>query len=588
MALDLNQLSDDGLNLISKYKTLDKAMPYMSDDDLNKIVEMGKPEPQGMSTGQAARIGLEKGVTFGLRPVVAGAGEAASQVIGDIGIGKGIGESLSKVPESYTRGRKEALAEQELAMQEHPYLSGGAEIIGGIPSAAALGVGKGLTTAAQKIASAAKFGGGLGAAQALSEAQPLGEAVKTVGKGAALGVGSYGVGKAIEKGAPLVKKGVSNLMDYVGDKAKIGFIKTANALTGVTEQNVKTFIDHNEAVNKMIEQSGGNIGVAADAVRTNLSKQIQNFRQSQNAKISEALDKLSPDKTISIDPITTALDKIKARINVKLNPEEAARIDEISQRVLSVADDQGSISPKELYDIQNFLYDKAKGAYMKNGQIFVPGKIEQQAAKEAAKEAKQILGVEIPDLKAANEQLSKLHRIEENINKNLIAAGKPESALIAAGGAQGGRNKGNLGVLGRTIGQPVIPEVEKLAAAATFANPQLMPMSAGGTTSTSRTLTGALTGGVLAGPIGGAIGAALTSPAALKQAINAGVISKDVIKNIMGGAINYTDEKALTPLLNFLKTPEGMSVLNRAMHVGAEGNAVQRRITELNNKQVVK
>lgn len=588
MALDLNQLSDEALTQIAKYGTIDKALAYLPDADLEKVASY--KEPQKMSGFEAGKIGLEKGLTLGLRPAVAGVGEAISQVGGDIAIGKGISESLSKASDSYTRGRKEALAEQDMATSEYPYITGAADIAGSIAPAMALGVGKGLTTGAQKLASALKFGAGQGAAQAVSEAQTIGESAKTIGKGAALGAGAFGVGKGIEKAAPVVGKGVSTLMDYVGDKAKTGFVKVANALTGVTEQNIKTFVDHNDAINKMIQESGGNIGVAADKVREGLSKQIQNFRQSQNQKISEALDKLTPDKTISADPVINALDKMKARINPNLNPEEIIRVEDLMSKIISVSDNHGMVNPKEMYEIQNFLYDSAKGAYMKGGQIFMPGKIEQQAAKAAAREAKIILDKEIPDLRAANEQLSKLHKIEENINKNLIAPGKPEAALLAAGGATTGRNRNqtNLDVLGNILGKDVTGEAQKLSATAAFANPQFMPMSAGGTTSTSRTLMGAATGGILAGPVGGAIGAALTSPAALKQAINAGVISKDVIKQVMGGVINFSDEKALTPLLNFLKTPDGMSVLNRAMQVGAEGNAVQRRISELNNKQGVK
>lgn len=582
MALDLNQLSDDGLNLISKYKTLDKAMPYMSDDDLKKIVEMGKPEPQGMSTGQAARIGLEKGVTFGLRPVVAGAGEAASQVIGDIGIGKGIGESLSKVPESYTRGRKEALSEQEQAMREHPYTAFASEMVGGLPTGAALGIGKGAVTLAQKTASGMKLGAGLGAAQALSEGQDLKEAAKTTLIGGALGGATAVGGQKIGEKLPAVKEKIGSLLDFAGQKAKQSFVKTANALTGVSEQTVKTYVDEHAAVQKMIKESGGNVSVAADTLRENLKNKIDNFRMNINKQISGALENALPEKTVSIDPIFQSLNKTKERLSETLNREEISAIDDMISRITQTADADGLVSPEELYQIQGWLYDRAKGAYQKGGQMFIPGKVEQLAAKNAARETKIILNEELPELIPLNNQLSKLHKIEENINKNLIAPGKPESALLAAGSATTGRNRQYLESLGATIGKDVVPEAQKLSAVAAFANPQLMPMSGAGTTSTSRTLTGALAGSISAGPVGAAIGAALTSPAALKTAIDSGVFSKKVLSELLGPGIDFASEKALKPVVEYLKTPEGLNILNRAVQSGVQTNAVQRRINELN------
>lgn len=534
----------------------------------------------------AALIGLQEGTSFGLRPMIAGLGAAAGSAYGEAEKGiksnEGLMDYVSRigksVPSAFKSGRLEALSEQEKAARESPgsYLAG--NVASGLLTAKFLPV--------TSIGSAAKVGALQGTGRAISEQQSLPEAAKTIGTSGGLGVLSYGAAKGIEKAAPVVREGISKVSSFLGDKTKKAFIKTAYALTGETEKNIKNFIEKNDAVEKIIKESGGNIGVAADNVRQTLQNQIQSFRRSQNAAISDALDNVSPDKAISKDTIIGALNRIKSRININLKPEEAGQIDELITRINNVAGKSDRLSLKELYDVQDFLYERAKGAYMKDGQIFVPGKVSQQAAKSGAREAKIILDDAVPELRSANEALSKLHKIEENINKNLIAPGKSEAALLAAGGATSGRNRIYLDQLGKIIGKDVIGEAEKLSSAAAFASPQLMPKSAGGTTSTTRTIAGGILGTMLGGVPGGvagtAIAGAITSPAALKQAIKGGLLSQKVLEQTFGRAINFADDKVMNNLIKFLQTPQGLTALNNAATSGK--SAIQRRMDQLNKQ----
>jgi len=137
--------------------------------------------------------------------------------------------------------------------------------------------------------------------------------------------------------------------------------------------------------------------------------------------------------------------------------------------------------------------------------------------------------------------------------------------------------------LGKITGKDVTGEAEKLAATAAFANPQLTPKSFGGTTSTSRTIGAAALGTILSGsPIGGAIGLALRSPLALKQAIKGGLISKDILDKTLGAGLDYTNEKVLNNLTIFFKTPEGTTLLNRAIqNKTTEDNPIRRRMNKI-------
>ena len=555
-----------------------------------EIYQQADQPKESISQLEALKIGVEKGGTLGFRPVVAGAGAGLGALIGQLQVdkkGEGLSEKLqraiSAVPGAYKAGREESLQEQQVAQKEFPKTTFAGDIAG---TALTLPF-----TATKGITGAAKFGALQGAGEALSEGQGLGESALTTAKGAALGVGSLGLAKGIEKGIPLIQEGVKKISPSIGAKAKSAFIKLGSAVTGETEKNIKTYIDKNAAVEKLIKESGGDVGVAADTIRQQITNDIQSFRKSQNAKISQALKDLPPKLAVSPKPLLESLDKAKAKLDPIFDKDQIRHIDEIQTKIKSVADQFKKKLPLEkLYATQNFLYEEAKGAF-KNGQFFIPGTAVQNAAKGAAREAKIILDHSIPELRAANEQLSKLHKIEDNINKNLVVPGKPEAALIAAGGASAGRNRLYLESLGKITGKNVTGEAEKLAAAASFANPQLTPKSMNGTTSTSRTIGAAALGTILSGsPIGGAIGLALTSPFALKQAIKAGIVNKDILAKTLGAGLDYTNEKVLNNLTKFLKTPEGTTLLNRAIqnkttednpNKTTENNPIRRRMNKI-------
>lgn len=540
-------------------------------------------EADKMPKSQAAQIGLERGVSFGFRPAIKGAAAGLGSFIGNIeqrkkgeGLSSLVKRSLQAVPAAYQEGRQEALSEEALASKDRPGYMLGGDIAGNVLTAPLVPI-KGLR-------GALALGAAQGTGRAVSEAESLKEAGQKIAEGAAYGGAGFGIAKGLERGAkvlgPQIKVGIGKVSDFMSDKNKAVFAKTASALTGESEKNIKNFVSKNAEINKIISDSGGDISSAADTMRETLSKQIQHFRQSMGQKIGDALENVSPDKNVAIKDVVSGLERMKSRINIKLDPEQSGQIDDIISKVMSLADESGNVSLKELHQVQQFLSERATGSYLKGGQMFVPGKVSKQAAKAGAREAKIILDKLAPEIKEANTKLFQLHKIEDNINKNLIAPGKNEAALLAAGGASSGRNRKFLESLGGILGKDVVGEAEKLSAAAAFINPSLLPKSAGGTTSTSRTILGGLIGGTIAGPVGSAIGAALTSPMALKHAINAGVVSKQVLDKVVGKSVEMT-ERGLSEAIRLVNTPQGLSAISRLSSQQLPGGAIDRRLKQL-------
>ena len=163
----------------------------------------------------------------------------------------------------------------------------------------------------------------------------------------------------------------------------------------------------------------------------------------------------------------------------------------------------------------------ADSSYGKPGQIFSIGSEAANAAKSGAAKARQLIDVAEPGVTEMNAKLSKLHDIENNINKNIIKPGKPEAALMSAGSGGNARNVKSLDQLGEFTGTPMLEEAQILAAMRTFGNAKYLPVD---TTGKSLTRMGVGTAGgfLLGGPVGAAVGAASTSPATLKGAIDLG------------------------------------------------------------------
>ncbi len=196
-----------------------------------------------------------------------------------------------------------------------------------------------------------------------------------------------------------------------------------------------------------------------------------------------------------------------------------------------------------LQDIKKFLQDEGSPAYGGTALQFQKGKIAQNEAKNAGGVARDLMNrsaESLPNAQAitgANAKLSRLHDIEDVMNRNLLEDGKTSSPLFAAGSGNNQQSENVLRDLGGEIGHNVLGDAQRLSAARTFGNPSWLPTDTTGKSLTRKVVAGTIggtlggIGGYLAGgapgagvlgAIGTGIGEGLASPAALKLAINTG------------------------------------------------------------------
>jgi len=333
-----------------------------------------------------------------------------------------------------------------------------------------------------------------------------------------LGVGA--AGKAA-KGAGVAEKAVGITKKAAKTVAEKGInieAKVASALTGVDDNIIKTYIKENKSVNELIQKYGSNSSEAADAVRTQYQTQLRNAKNELNKKITDTLSSKGSE-VVSIKDIIDDLDKQKSKLNKVTKKSEIAEVDELKKALEQLTDDAGDVLLTDLNDLKEFAQDRAKGAYQKSGQIFMPGRDAQRISKQTAALLRKKLNSTAPEIAKANNKLAMLHGAEENLNRNLIKPGAPEGALMTAGAKPTSRQAQQLKKLGEAAGTQFQTKAEQLATAREFASPELLPRDVTGKSATRVGVAAGL-GLLKGGPLGAAIGAAATSPALLKFGIN--------------------------------------------------------------------
>lgn len=189
-----------------------------------------------------------------------------------------------------------------------------------------------------------------------------------------------------------------------------------------------------------------------------------------------------------------------------------------------------TVSAQDLNRIKNYLQGIADPAYMKTGQIFDESSAAQSAAKSGGRTARGLLNDMSPEVAASNAKLSRLHELEDLMNSNLIAEGKPEAALLGAGSGGNERNSKLLKELDELVGGTAASDAEKLAAMRTFGSPKLIAQDATGKAAGRMGLASGL--GFLIGNAPGAVAAAaLTSPAGVKAAIDGGILTAKMLNS---------------------------------------------------------
>lgn len=347
--------------------------------------------------------------------------------------------------------------------------------------------------------------------------------------------------KSGAKTAAMIQAGVESI-PYVGKAIKYGGIKLGSAISGVADDLIRNYAEKTDKINQIIKESGGEMPAAADQLRTELANGIQKTKQALTNQISKTLESAPKGKTIDINPILTPLEQQRVNLLSNNQIEEAKQIESIIQKIKNFGVDGdavygvkqyvGRVSLQGLNNIKQMLQDIATPAYGQPGQIFNYAKASQRAAKIGASIARRSLNEVSPEIAAANNQLSALHTIEDNLNRNLIASGKPDAALFAAGSGANPRNAKMLERLGNITGVDALGRAKDLATARAFNNPSLLPTDATGKAAARMFIASGI-GSAVAGPLG-LLAGGLASPAAIKAGVNVGSLVQPILSKAAG------------------------------------------------------
>lgn len=374
------------------------------------------------------------------------------------------------------------------------------------------------------------------------------EPVKGIGTGAMNQMTGYAIGGVANTLAesPIVQKAMS----AIGRGAS----RVGEMFTGVPQDTISHYAQNAERVGQLAGESDNNTFAAADQVRKQFMNDIDQSRNQLGETIGEALK--NSDKRVDGRKIIGALEQAKSKIDPDLYPEQVAKVDDLMTKIISKFDNNDTIHVSDAHVVKRFLQDKATQAYRNPGDIFGVGTEGAKAARAGAAVARDLVNEAEPTVAAANNQLSKLHDIEDTMNSNLIAEGKPEAALLSAGAGTNQRNADALKKLGDMTGTDMLGKAKDLAAMRTFGKPGLMPTDTNGK-AVGRMGLGAGLGFLMGHAPGAVVGSAMTSPAMLKAAINGGLITKDIAQGLMStpagqqligaGLLNYTPKDAQSP-----------------------------------------
>jgi hypothetical protein len=347
-------------------------------------------------------------------------------------------------------------------------------------------------------------------------------------------------GMAYEAGGQYINKGLAAAAEtapakYISEKAG-NFAKwLANNASNVPKSDIEAYLKDPQKVMSLYKEAGGDEAEMADKVRGSINEKVQATKATLNNQISTTL-KGRAGQTIDSKPIVEKLEASKAGINAKLEPEQIGEVDNLIKKVAAVTDENGKISLGDAHDLRKHLATQAESTYMKDGQMFARGDQSAQAAKGGAAATRSLLNEAAPEIAEANSKLHDLHEIEDVMNSNMLAKGKPSNSLYTAANGDNPTNAQALRRLDQAVGGGVMEDAKNLSAARTFGSPSLTPLDKTGKAAARMGATGILGAGIgyLAGgdeksAIGGAFAAeGLTSPMAIKLAMDSGIGTKAI------------------------------------------------------------
>lgn len=540
---------------------------------------------------EAARVGFEKAMSFGTRPFIGGVIEAAKSLKDDFSQGKPIGESLSNAGNKFTQNRDWNKQNQDDLENRSPYSFN----LGGAGAQAGMtllppGLG-GLIFQVPTYTRAAALGMGMGAGNAIGEAQSIPEAGLDIAKG---GVGGM-LGKAVFE---LAGTGLNKLNDLKNQvlQSKIA-AKIFHTPTGMPEKDIQTYMEATDRINAMNAANGGdNVQNVKDAKKS-LMDDIKVVKDFHNKNMSISLQGSNPNKDISGLPIIDSMEQVKSELDPDSPKKLVEKVDNLINYVLAKMDGRGRVNLKDLNFIRQNLGENASKFKLDDGKFYRNDTDVARAAAAGFGETKKILGVEAPlEYLDALKAHAEIHQLQDETPIQLLRQKSPPATYNAAGSGQNPNNEEQLRKISAVTepftGNDLVQRAREVSAANTFNNPSALPMGEKTGYAVTRMASGSAVGYALAKAVGledpkmGAfIGAALTGPIALKAFINANNISSKMINSFSQQLTNPAFQSVAAQYLGSPKKVEelGSSLLQAAFERDQEERFKNQNIPDQNN-----
>lgn len=499
-------MADENAGLLERALLLQKAKMLQQ----SKMAQASAPPTEQTGAAEAAIQGFGQGETLGYLPEINARVAQATQYVLPESMGGGGNENYAQLKDYFTR-------QNQTMKQEHPYASLGGNVAGALASAPLGGV------VTKGIGGAARMIPGLTTA---AEAAP---AIARAGEAAATGAG-YGAAMNPEEGSRLqnAKSGalLAGGLSAVGQAGAAAFPYIARATSGISPKAIKTYLTRQPEVDALITEGPNAAAQLAEETHGIIQQQFQNKKseigQALAKQINGAPNLISRDKIFS--PIEDHIQKL-ANSEMSLTSEGQNEIQALRGHVDSMKEGLPDlIKPETAWDLKDRLYMDAKiplGATKADKQIAnVAGKSYEVAKGELNNAANSAgLNKKYSETMTLGDKLKKYFRDPETTERTLMQMDRPSKGAMRM----------TVDKMDSMLGwTPVKDNAQLLEAYGQFQHPELLPISSGGTTSTSRSLglssifgaVGGL-GGEQGRRVGNAIGTVAGGPLATKTAIRA-------------------------------------------------------------------
>jgi hypothetical protein len=331
-----------------------------------------------------------------------------------------------------------------------------------------------------------------------------------------------------EMAAPLVSRGLSKITSGIGK----GLKKTVSAFSSIPEKAIETYIDRPGAVKNIGQLSEETaLQEAADDLRRRASVSISEFKNDRNSEIGYILAEKG-NKLVDVSGIKKIAEESLAKLDPRLDAHRklaeniTSQLDQLSSLIVNPKEKYPYAKAVDVHNLKQVLQDSAD--YIAANNPMNKDDIASTTIRRMASRAKQAVESVAPEIKTTNQQLSQLHRINRNINKNLISPEKTAASVFGVGSGQNQQAIKQMRKLEDLIGFPYVEQAQNIVSAQYFNKPSLLPtistgramlpMSIGGYQAADQALQGNI------GPaIGGAALAATGSPMAIKAGMDIGM-----------------------------------------------------------------